>query len=101
MRRPVEREGGSGGKTSLVYEEKPWKRIIVLAAGAFFNFVSAIIFSFIFIVAVGYIQPEVYTLYADESGNNYCAELRVGDRIVAEKRRENRYNEDLRRPCKG
>lgn len=64
-------------------EEKPWKRIIVLAAGAFFNFVSAIIFSFIFILAVGYVAPEVYTLYADENGNNYCAELRVGDVITA------------------
>lgn len=64
-------------------EEKPWKRIIVLAAGAFFNFVSAIIFSFIFILAVGYVTPEVYTLYADENGNNYCAELRVGDVITA------------------
>ncbi len=64
-------------------EEKPWKRIIVLAAGAFFNFVSAIIFSFIFIVAVGYVEPEVHTLYADENGNNYCAELQVGDVITA------------------
>lgn len=80
---PLKEKAEAAEKTRSFTEEKPWKRIIVLAAGAFFNFVSAIIFSFIFIVAVGYVQPEVYTLYADESGNNYCAELRVGDRIVA------------------
>lgn len=80
---PLKEKAEAAEKPRSFTEEKPWKRIIVLAAGAFFNFVSAIIFSFIFIVAVGYVQPEVYTLYADESGNNYCAELRVGDRIVA------------------
>ena len=80
---PLKEKAEAEEKPRSFTEEKPWKRIIVLAAGAFFNFVSAIIFSFIFIVAVGYVQPEVYTLYADESGNNYCAELRVGDRIVA------------------
>lgn len=80
---PLKEKEEAAEKPRSFTEEKPWKRIIVLAAGAFFNFVSAIIFSFIFIVAVGYVEPEVHTLYADENGNNYCAELRVGDVITA------------------
>lgn len=80
---PLKEKEEAAEKPRSFTEEKPWKRIIVLAAGAFFNFVSAIIFSFIFIVAVGYVEPEVHTLYADENGNNYCAELQVGDVITA------------------
>lgn len=80
---PLKEKEEAAEKPRSFTEEKPWKRIIVLAAGAFFNFVSAIIFSFIFIVAVGYVEPEVHTLYSDENGNNYCAELQVGDVITA------------------
>lgn len=80
---PLKEKEEAAEKPRSFTEEKPWKRIIVLAAGAFFNFVSAIIFSFIFIVAVGYVEPEVHTLYADENGNNYCTELQVGDVITA------------------
>ena len=32
----------------------PWKRLLVLFSGAFFNFISAIIMSFILLVSVGY-----------------------------------------------
>jgi len=35
-------------------KQKPWKRLIVLFAGAFFNFISGIIFSFILLVSSGY-----------------------------------------------
>ncbi len=34
--------------------QKPWKRLIVLFSGAFFNFLSAIIFSFILLISHGY-----------------------------------------------
>lgn len=34
--------------------QKPWKRLIVLFMGAFFNFLSAIIFSIIFLMSFGY-----------------------------------------------
>lgn len=64
-------------------EEEPWKRIIVLFAGAFFNFVSAIIFSFVFILVVGYSVPVVQNLYVNAEGAPYCAELRTGDEIIA------------------
>ena len=36
--------------------QKPWKRLIVLFSGAFFNFVSGIIFSIIFLMSFGYID---------------------------------------------
>jgi len=35
------------------YKEKPWKRIIVLLSGALFNIISAVIFSFMFLLIVG------------------------------------------------
>ena len=34
--------------------QKPWKRLIVLFSGAFFNFLSAILFSFILLLCNGY-----------------------------------------------
>ncbi len=34
--------------------QKPWKRLIVLFSGAFFNFLSGIIFSFILLLSSGY-----------------------------------------------
>ncbi len=39
--------------------QKPWKRLIVLFFGAFFNFLSAIIFSFILLMSVGYDLVEI------------------------------------------
>ena len=69
--------------TKSFVEEEPWKRIIVLFAGAFFNFVSAIIFSFVFILVVGYSVPVVQNLYVNAEGAPYCAELRTGDEIIA------------------
>lgn len=41
---PLKEKAEAAEKPRSFTEEKPWKRIIVLAAGAFFNFVSAIIF---------------------------------------------------------
>ncbi len=38
--------------------QKPWKRIIVFLAGVTFNFLTAIIFSFILLVSVGYDIPQ-------------------------------------------
>lgn len=43
-------------------KQKPWKRLIVLFNGAFFNFISAIIFCFIMLVSVGYDVPQVYSI---------------------------------------
>lgn len=77
---PLER---SEEKPRSFTEEKPWKRIIVLVSGALFNFISAVLFSFIFIWTMGYSVPKVDALYTDESGAAYATELCVGDTILA------------------
>lgn len=61
--------------------QKPWKRLIVLFCGAFFNFLSAIIFSYILLVSCGYEDVQVKSM-ADTSFQ-YQVEnhLEVGDRI--------------------
>ena len=48
-----ENEDGNTNPESFS-NQKPWKRLIVLFSGAFFNFLSAIIFSFVLLMANGY-----------------------------------------------
>ena len=55
--------------------QKPWKRIIVLFSGAFFNFLSAIIFSFILLVSFG------FDIYQVSSNSIYNDNLLKGDVI--------------------
>lgn len=58
--------------------QKPWKRIIVYLAGVTFNFISAIIFSFILLVSFGYDIPQVASIdtrYLNSSS------FQVGDAI--------------------
>lgn len=65
-------------------KQKPWKRIIVMLAGATFNMLSAFVFAFIYLLVVGYTVPEVTTLYTDpDTGRPYASELEKGDVIVA------------------
>ena len=59
--------------------QKPWKRAIVLFAGAFFNFVSAILFSFIFLVSYGY--NDKFVVSSLTAGAPGVAQLQVGDII--------------------
>lgn len=73
----------NGQPAKTFNEHKPWKRIIVLLGGVVFNFLSAIIFSLIYIWAVGFAVPTVDTIYADTTGVPYNAELRKGDIILA------------------
>jgi len=49
--------------------QKPWKRLIVLFSGAFFNFLSGIIFSFILLISSGYDLVEVKTIDNNTSIN--------------------------------
>lgn len=58
--------------------QKPWKRLIVLFFGAFFNFLSAIIFSFILLVSSGYDLVQVKNV--ENTSINYAI-LREGDII--------------------
>ena len=64
------------------FEQKPWKRIIVLLGGVTFNFVSAIIFALIYIWAVGCPAPTIAEVYTDAQGSPYSA-LQKGDVILA------------------
>lgn len=64
--------------------QKPWKRIIVLAAGPVFNLLSAFLFSFIYILAVGYAVPVVTETAVDPAtGEPYASAFETGDVIVA------------------
>ncbi len=59
--------------------QKPWKRLIVLFCGAFFNFLSAIIFSVVLLAVIGNGQVMVNNI---EGINNSVDRLQVGDIIT-------------------
>lgn len=62
--------------------QKPWKRLIVLFNGAFFNFLSAIILISLVFTFFGQILPVVHTVYEEGYvGSN--AILQEGDVILA------------------
>ncbi len=52
-------------------KQKPWKRLIVLFFGAFFNFLSAIIFSFILLMSAGYDIVQVNSVSEDSINYSY------------------------------
>lgn len=60
-------------------EQKPWKRLLVYAAGVAFNFISAIIFSFILLVSYGYDTQQVASL--DSNYSYLYGDLQEGDVI--------------------
>ena len=61
--------------------QKPWKRLIVLFMGAFFNFLSAIIFSYILLVSCGYEHVQVKSMTDTSFQYRVANHLEVGDRI--------------------
>lgn len=74
-----EGEGEDGNKNPEAFNnQKPWKRLIVLFSGAFFNLLSAIIFSFILLMCSGFDLVEVKT--ANPNSINY-GYLQEGDII--------------------
>ncbi len=83
----------------LFDEQKPWKRIIVFIAGPLFNFISAIFFSFIFVLIVGYAKPTVTYVFETQEPGIYYNSLQEGDEIVAVNGKEigvmNSYSELL------
>ena len=66
------------GEDLLFNEQKPWKRLLVYGAGVFFNFLSAIVFSFILLVSFGYDIQQVERI--DSKSVNYGV-LQEGDVI--------------------
>lgn len=73
----------NGAPAKTFNEQKPWKRLIVLIGGVLFNFLSAFVFSLIYIGAVGFPVPVVEKVYSDAAGELYCPDLRKGDVILA------------------
>lgn len=72
--------------------QKPWKRLIVLFSGAFFNFVSGIIFSFILLLCSGYDLVQVKNVEANSINYN---KLQAGDVIYGvENNKINFVNDD-------
>lgn len=72
--------------------QKPWKRLIVLFSGAFFNFVSGIIFSFILLLCSGYDLVQVKNVETNSINYN---ELQAGDVIYGvENNKINFVNDD-------
>lgn len=62
-------------------DHAPWKRIIVFVAGAGFNLISAFIFSFFFILVVGFAVPVVEEVYSN--GTVPYSQLQAGDKILS------------------
>ncbi len=59
--------------------QAPWKRLIVLFAGAFFNFLSAILFSVILLAVLGNGQIKIESI---QGINNSVERLQVGDVVT-------------------
>ncbi len=66
-------------KSGNFINHKPWKRLLVYMAGVTFNFLSAILFSFILLISYGYDIPKVAYLNPDYT--NLYQDLQVGDVI--------------------
>lgn len=72
-----EGENEDGSENPQAYNsQKPWKRLIVLFSGAFFNFLSAIIFSFILLLANGYDYVQVNSINQQSINNEI---IQTGD----------------------
>lgn len=64
-----ENEAGDKKNPQAFNNQKPWKRMIVLFSGAFFNFLSAIIFCFILLISFGFDIMQIKgnpTIYQDK-----------------------------------
>ena len=57
-----------------------WKRLIVLFNGAFFNLISAVIFSFVLLVSVGSGVPVINNIVATNGNENI---MQVGDVVLS------------------
>lgn len=60
----------------------PWKRLLVLFSGAFFNFISAVIMSFILLMSLGYADVVQINKIEQENLNVNLAQLQEGDVII-------------------
>lgn len=75
-------EDENSESTTGFNNQKPWKRLIVLCAGAVFNFLSAIIFSYVLLVSFGYEDVEVRKIAPNSFAYQVEQHIEVGDRVV-------------------
>ena len=73
---------GKNNELKSFNDQPPWKRILVLLAGAAFNFLSAIIFAFIFLCVGGSSGVTVVNKYNTKDGVDINERLMIGDRII-------------------
>jgi len=85
-----ENEDGSDNPEAF-NNQKPWKRLIVLFSGAFFNFISAIIFSFVLLLCNGYDLVQVKNI--DATSINYGV-LQSEDVILGVENKEINFVKD-------
>ena len=74
-------EGGSDTKGAFS-NMAPWKRIIVLFCGPFFNILSAVIFSIILLCSTGYDIPQVYTVDSIPVVTSTTVDWQTTDKIL-------------------
>ncbi|MCL2598484.1 MAG: site-2 protease family protein [Firmicutes bacterium] len=82
----VEKEQGASlvaRKPVSFVAQKPWKRLLVFVAGAGFNFLSAILFTFLYILVVGFAVPSVVDVYQNPSTGIAYNDLKINDQILA------------------
>lgn len=78
--------------------QKPWKRIIVLLAGVFMNFVFALLIAVVIFASVGMYYPTASKLYPDApTQTEQVITLEQGDIILAVNGKELYLNGDLRK----
>ncbi len=75
-----EEAGSESASEGAFSKQAPWKRLIVLFSGAFFNFLTAIVFSFVLLISVGYDIPKVYSV----SDVSQIANVRVYDETAGD-----------------
>lgn len=73
---------GKNNELKSFNDQPPWKRILVLLAGAAFNFLSAIIFAFIFLCVGGSSGVTVVNKYNTKDGVDINERLMIGDCII-------------------
>ena len=59
----------------------PWKRLLVLFSGAFFNFISAVIMSFVLLVSIGYADVVQVNSIKESASASNVSQMQVGDVI--------------------
>ena len=77
-----EGEDGSSEQTGAFTQMAPWKRLIVLFCGPFFNIVSAVLFSIILLVSTGYDIPEVYEIDSVPVVTSTTVDWKTTDKIL-------------------